>query len=73
MYLKRRTTHITIRSSGKPDSPLTSLAQPLDEIGKKSVEILLDQINNNVEPRMYELESRVIARESTIRFVSAPQ
>ena len=52
---------------------LTALAQPLDEIGKKSVEILLDQINNNAEPRMYELESRVIARESTIRFVSAPQ
>ncbi len=49
---------------------LTALAQPLDEIGKKSVEILLDQINNGTEPRMYELESRIIARESTIRFVS---
>ena len=50
---------------------LTALAQPLDEIGKKSVEILLDQISNGAEPCMYELESRVIARESTIRFVSA--
>ena len=49
---------------------LTALAQPLDEIGKKSVEILLDQISNGTEPRMYELESRIIARESTIRFVS---
>lgn len=49
---------------------LTALAQPLDEIGKKSVEILLDQINNGTEPYMYELESRVIARESTIHFVS---
>ena len=49
---------------------MSALAQPLDEIGKKSVEILLDQINNNAEPCMYELESRVIARESTIRFVS---
>ena len=50
---------------------LTALAQPLDEIGKKSVEILLEQINGGAEPCMYELESRVIARESTIRFVSA--
>ncbi len=50
---------------------LTALAQPLDEIGKKSVEILLDQINHGTEPCMYELESRIIARESTIRFVSA--
>ncbi len=50
---------------------LTALAQPLDEIGKKSVEILLDQINNGAEPCMYELESRIIARESTIRFVSS--
>ena len=49
---------------------LTALAQPLDEIGKKSVEILLDQICNGTEPCMYELESRIIARESTIRFVS---
>lgn len=52
---------------------LTALAQPLDEIGKKSVEILLDQINNSTEPRMYELESRIIVRESTIRYVSAQQ
>lgn len=52
---------------------LTALAQPLDEIGKKSVEILLDQINNSADPCMYELESRVIARESTIRFVSTNQ
>lgn len=50
---------------------LTALAQPLDEIGKKSVEILLDQINNGTKPRMYELESRIIARESAIRFVPA--
>lgn len=49
---------------------LTALAQPLDEIGKKSVEILLDQINNGADPCMYELETRIIARESTIRFVS---
>lgn len=31
----------------------------------------MDQINNGTVPCMYELESRVIARESTIRFVSA--
>ena len=42
------------------------------QIGKKSVEILLDQINNGAEPCMYELESRIIARESTIRFIGTP-
>lgn len=50
---------------------LTVLTQPLDEIGRKSVEILLNQINNGTEPCMYELESRVIARESTIRLAPA--
>ncbi len=50
---------------------LTALAQPLDEIGKKSVEILPDQINDGTKPRMYELESRMIARESAIRFAPA--
>ena len=50
---------------------LTALAQPLDEIGKKSVEILLNQINNSTEPCMYELESRIIVRESTVRLVPA--
>lgn len=52
---------------------LTALAQPLDEIGKKSVEILLSQINDGAEPCMYELESRVIARESTVCLVPAGQ
>lgn len=50
---------------------LTALAQPLEEIGRKSVEVLLNQLNDNAEPQMYELESRVIVRESTIQFVPA--
>ncbi len=52
---------------------LTALAQPLEEIGKKAVEVLLNQLNNNAEPQMYELESRVIVRESTIHFVPASE
>ncbi len=50
---------------------LTALAQPLEEIGKKAVEVLLAQIHDNVPPQMYELESRVIVRESTIHFIPA--
>ena len=50
---------------------LTALAQPLEEIGRKAVEVLLNQMNNHTEPQMYELESRVIVRESTIHFMSA--
>ncbi len=50
---------------------LTALAQSLDEIGKRSVEILPDQINDGTKPRMYELESRMIAKESAIRFAPA--
>jgi len=43
----------------------------LEEIGRKAVEVLLNQLNDNAEPQMYELESRVIVRESTIQFVPA--
>ena len=50
---------------------LTALAQPLEEIGKKAVEVLLAQIHDGMPPQMYELESRVIVRESTIHFVPA--
>lgn len=50
---------------------LTALAQSLEEIGKKAVEVLLAQIHDGVPPQMYELESRVIVRESTIHFVPA--
>ena len=50
---------------------LTALAQPLEEIGKKAVEVLRAQIHDGVPPQMYELESRVIVRESTIHFVPA--
>ncbi len=47
---------------------LTSLAQPLEEIGKKAVEILLKQINENCEPQMFEMETRVVVRESTVNW-----
>ena len=50
---------------------LTALAQPLEELGKKAVEVLMGQIHDGAEVRMYELESRVIVRESTMQFVSA--
>lgn len=47
---------------------LTSLAQPLEEIGKKAVEVLLGQIRQKTEPQLYELETRVVARASTINW-----
>ncbi len=50
---------------------LTALAQPLEEIGRKAVDALLEQMHGGVPPQMYELESRIIARESTINFMTA--
>ena len=50
------------------DPKLTSLAQPLELIGKKAVEVLLDQINYHTQPQMYEMESRVAIRESTVNW-----
>lgn len=49
---------------------LTALAQPLEKIGRKAVEVLLNQISGGAGPQMYELKSRVIVRESTINFIS---
>lgn len=49
---------------------LTSLAQPLEEIGKKAVEVLLGQIRQNTDPQLYELETRVVARASTVNWKS---
>ena len=40
-------------------------------LSPETVEALLEQINDGAPPRMYELESRIIVRESTINFVSA--
>jgi len=62
-------------SAAGPDcssAPKSSVrAQPLEEIGKKAVEVLLAQMHDGVPAQMYELESRVIVRESTIHFVPA--
>lgn len=45
---------------------LTSLAQPLQEIGQKAVDVVLEQIREPSPPRMYEMASRVAVRESTL-------
>ena len=45
---------------------LTSLAQPLEAIGKKAVQVLINQINYHTKPHMYEMESYVVERESTL-------
>ncbi len=45
---------------------LTSLAQPLEEIGRRAVDVLLDRIGTPAEPQHFELASRVIARASTL-------
>lgn len=49
---------------------MTALAQPLEKIGRKAVEVMLNQISGGAGPQMYGLESRVIVRESTINFIS---
>jgi len=48
--------------------PLTTIAQPLDELAERSLEVLLRQIGNSHEPTRLMLENRLIERES----VSAP-
>lgn len=45
---------------------LTSLAQPLEEIGRRAVDVLLDRIASPAEPQLFELTSRVVARASTL-------
>ena len=45
---------------------LTSLAQPLEEIGRRAVDVLLDRLETPAEPQHFELASRVVARASTL-------
>ena len=45
---------------------LTSLAQPLEEIGRRAVDVLLDRMDTPAPPQYFELASRVIARASTL-------
>ena len=45
---------------------LTSVAQPLEEIGRRAVDILIDRIETPAEPQSFELASRVVARASTL-------
>jgi len=57
---------------GKITNPtLTSVAQPIEELGKLSVERLLQLINgrgrNQEECARYQLETRVVIRESTVK------
>ena len=46
---------------------LTSLAQPLEEMGRKAVDILLDRIETPAAPQAFEVASRVVVRASTLR------
>lgn len=53
--------------SKKMNPSISSLSQPLIEIGKKAVDLLVENINfNNDKIEDYELDTRVISRESTI-------
>jgi len=46
-------------------SPLTYIEQPIEEMGKESVRVLLDQIKGSKENVQIELKHRLILREST--------
>ena len=52
---------------GKQVTPsISSVAQPVDEIGKLSVELLIEQMTENIKtPKKVQLESTVIARAAT--------
>ncbi|MCC6240692.1 MAG: substrate-binding domain-containing protein [Phycisphaerales bacterium] len=50
--------------------PMTTLAQPLAELAEKSLELLLQQMDNAQEPQYVVLESRLIERESVARISS---
>ena len=49
---------------------ISSIAQPLEEIGRLSVELLLEQIEqktDNPVPRVEVLKTKLIVRESSVR------
>jgi DNA-binding LacI/PurR family transcriptional regulator len=49
---------------------ISSISQPLEEIGRLSVELLLEQIehkNDNPVPRVEVLKTKLIVRESSVR------
>lgn len=53
--------------SKKMNPSISSLSQPLTEIGKKAVDLLVEAMNtDNFKIEEYELDTRVISRESTI-------
>ena len=50
------------------DPPLTTVAQPSDEIGKTAAQLLITQINSNDEhlvPKFIALQTNLIVRGST--------
>lgn len=46
--------------------PLSSVSQPTQQIGKKSVEILLDSIKNGTNPEPLHIPPSLVTRESTL-------
>lgn len=53
--------------SKKMNPSISSLSQPLTEIGKKAVDLLVEAMNfDNIKIEDYQLDTRVISRESTI-------
>ena len=54
----------------KETSPtITSVAQPIEEIGRQAIEILVDKIckENNVDQKHIVLEPRIVVRESSVK------
>ena len=53
--------------SKKMNPSISSLSQPLTEIGKKAVDLLVEAMDSdNAKVEEFELDTRVISRESTI-------
>ncbi|WP_246599565.1 LacI family DNA-binding transcriptional regulator [Clostridium lacusfryxellense] len=54
----------------KETSPtISSVAQPIEEIGRQAIEILVDKIckNNNMDQKHVVLEPRIVVRESSVK------
>jgi LacI family transcriptional regulator len=49
---------------------LSSVAQPIDEIGRQAVHMLIDKITkNNIEEQHIVLEPRIVVRESSLKLI----
>ena len=52
--------------AAESNPPLTSVQQPVDEMSRRAVEVLIEQIRGEASPRSVPLSARLVVRESTV-------